>query len=165
MALWNPVWFPLREISSCSDVMLPHLSGQLHGQDNIARSEWFLGHNHMYRSIVSGYRRDRCAVDSIIYLVRTTQRQTSQTRPRAAVFLDINRAIDKVTQEAITTALEGIDHVGRLYSHISKYPTDRTIFISTSSGSAKDRALHHSRNSTGWCVKSHTFQHHTSWTH
>lgn len=70
------------------------------------RLERFLKFNNSYPDIMSGFRRGRCAVHSIIDPVTTVQQQRAQRRVCAAVFLDTKGAFDNVANGAIVTALE-----------------------------------------------------------
>lgn len=91
---------------------------------------------------MTGFRKGRSSIDSVIDLVTTVEHQKRRRRLTAAVFLDIKGAFDNVLHDAILNALEEYGIGGRMHQWIASYLQERTIFMTTLDGHTRSHPVY-----------------------
>ncbi|KAK8769894.1 hypothetical protein V5799_013642 [Amblyomma americanum] len=125
---------PPYELTSYRPVALASCVGKVMERMVLARLEWFLEQNALYPDMMTGFRRGRSSIDSVIDLISTVEHEKRSRRLVAAVFLDIKGAYDNVLHDAILDALDDIGVGGRMYSWIGSYLNGRSVYMSTPDG-------------------------------
>lgn len=125
------------DISSYRPIALASCLGKLMEKMILFRMEWYLEQNGHYPNIMSGFRRGRNSIDSVIDLVTSVEQSKSEGRICAAVFLDIKSAFDSITHNAIFESLEELGLGGHIYRWLTSYLDGRYIYISTEAGDTR----------------------------
>lgn len=125
---------PPGELQSFRPIALGSCLGKILEKMVNSRLDWFLEHNGWYPECMTGFRKNRGTIDSIIDLVATIQHQRPRGNLTCALFLDIKQAFNAVTHQAILSSAAEIGITGRLYTYISSYLANREIFIDTPDG-------------------------------
>lgn len=96
----------------------------------------------VYPDAMTGFRKGRSSIDSVIDLVTTVEHQKRRHRLTAAVFLDIKGAFDNVLHDAILNALEDYGIGGRMHQWIASYLQERAVFMTTVDGDTNNHPVY-----------------------
>ena len=93
------------------------------------RLNWFTEKHKILPPFISGFRQGRSAIDNVVHLENTIQKNINNKNHSLAVFVDIAHAYDDVDIEGLMFKLASRGLHGRMLSFLHLYLTNRTYQV------------------------------------
>lgn len=130
-------------VESFRPVSLTSCIGKLMEKLVNERLQWWLEVNDVLPYQMTGFRRHRCTMDSVIDLVTSVEHEKTLGNVTIAIFLDIRRAFDTVSHIHVLEGLLNLGVRGRMIRWIANFLKNRKIFVLTLDGKSKDHDMPH----------------------
>lgn len=95
----------------------------------VNRLTWFCEKYGVFNKFQSGFRKNRCTMDHILYLHHDINNSLCAKAKYLSVFLDIEKAYDMVWREGLLFKLDGIGIDGQMFNWIKSFLSNRTIQV------------------------------------
>lgn len=128
-------------MDSYRSIALLSCVGKLMEKMVLVRLHWDLTNRNVYAPQMTGFRQSSNSIDNVLALVNHLKCAKAQRRITIAVLLDIRAAFDCVAHEAIKFAMKSVGIGGRMYTWISDYLSDRSVYMSTKDGETASHML------------------------
>ena len=85
--------------------------------------------NNILNKEQSGFRKNKSTTDKLFQLTQTISQAKNQRRPSSAIFLDVEKAFDKVWHDGLIHKLLFLNTPLHLLRYINNYISNRSIFF------------------------------------
>lgn len=121
-------------LASFRPVSLTSCIGKVLERMVLHRLEWWLEKQKIFPEEMSGFRRQRSSMDSVLDLVTAVEHAKSRRRLVVAVFLDVRRAYDTVSHPYVLQALQRATVSSRVFLWVADFLRGRKLFVRTRDG-------------------------------
>ena len=99
--------------------------------------------NNILNKEQSGFRKNKSTTDKLFQLTQTISQAKKQRRPSSAIFLDVEKAFDKVWHDGLIHKLLFLNTPLHLLRYINNYITDRSMSFAINSITSPSIALNY----------------------
>ena len=99
--------------------------------------------NNILNKEQSGFRKNKSTTDKLFQLTQTISQAKKQRRPSSAIFLDVEKAFDKVWHDGLIHKLLFLNTPLHLLRYINNYITDRSMFFAINNTTSPPIALNY----------------------
>ena len=93
------------------------------------RLVFYIESNNILPNIQCGFRKNRSTIDHLTRLADDIHKANINHKKTTAVFIDLNKAFDRLDQHILLTKLQKLNITGNIYRYIHSFLNDRTATI------------------------------------